>query len=61
MDRDIEVAYRLERYSNLASLTAYYPNPKANMLVMITGQGQAVYKESIDKWVLSSDDTTLIV
>lgn len=49
------------RYADLADVNNKLPNPIDGFTVMFTGQGLGTYKVSISQWVLSSDDTTLIV
>ena len=59
-DRDIEISYRYERYDSLSLLNDYYPSPKPNMTVIVSGQGQAIYRSGVG-WVLAADDSTLII
>ncbi len=46
------------RYANLAAINAAITSPTTDDIVMVTGQGLAVYNGS--DWVLAADDTTAI-
>lgn len=59
IDLDIEISYRIPRYDSLLLLDAAFPIPNPNMMVVVTGQGQAIFKVGIG-WVKAADDTTLI-
>ena len=60
IDIDIEISYRVERFDSLALLMARYPKPRPNQLAIRSGEGLAVYNDSLSAWVLAADDTTLI-
>lgn len=55
-----QVFVKLPRYANLADLQNKIPNPEIDVEYgIVTGQGKTIWNGAA--WVLSSDDTTVIV
>lgn len=50
-----------EYYATRALLVAAIPSPSDRQRAYVIGQGECRYKTSVADWVLTADDTTVIV
>ena len=53
--------FKYERFADLSDVEQTIINPVDGLTVMFSGQGLGTYDESTTAWLLSADDTTLIV